>query len=108
MLGNLGNMMRQVQEMQAKAEKIREELAEKRLTATSGGELVTVTVDGTGRVVDLAIDGGKIGLDDDDTEILQDAVLAAIRDAAEQAEEEGAEMMEQLTGGLKLPPGLGF
>ncbi|NUP98960.1 MAG: YbaB/EbfC family nucleoid-associated protein [Armatimonadetes bacterium] len=107
-MGNLGNLMRQAQEAQKKAEAMKDELAEKRLTSVAAGGLVTCVVNGLGELVEVTIDGAKLGLEAEDTELLQDAILAAAHDGAAQASEESAKLMAAITGGLKLPPGFGF
>jgi DNA-binding YbaB/EbfC family protein len=107
MLGNLGGMMKQLQEAQRKAARMQEELAQVRLEASAGG-LVTCTVDGTGQVLDIRIDTAKLGLDAEDGELLQDAVLAAVQEAIATAQENAQRALADLTGGLKLPGGLGL
>jgi DNA-binding YbaB/EbfC family protein len=108
MLGNLGGMMKQMQEAQRKMQQMQEELAEMRLEASAGGGLVTCMVDGVGNVLDLTIDGAKLGLDADDAELLQDSVLAAVQEAVRAAQESGRKKLEAITGGMGLPPGLGL
>ncbi len=107
MMGNLGGLMRQMSQMQQRAEQLKEELAAKRVAASAGG-LVDCVVDGTGKLVSIRLDGSKLGLDEETTEVLQDAIEAALKEAAQQAESEAQAMFSQLTGGLKLPPGLGL
>jgi hypothetical protein len=108
MFGNLGGMMKQVQEAQRKAQKMQEELAAARFEASAGGGLATCVVDGLGNVLDLAIDGAKLGLSAEDAELLTDTVLAAVQEAVRTAHESSAAQLADLTGGLGLPPGLGL
>lgn len=102
MMGNIGNLMRQLMD----AKKRGEELAEKRFEASAGGDLVKVVSDGLGTLLEVTIDGAALGLDADDTELLQDAILAAVQEVTGEAQAQGAEIMRDLTGGLNLP-GLG-
>ena len=106
MLGNLGGMMKQLQEAQKRAERMQEELAAVRLETSTGGGLVTCTGNGLGEIDAIVIDGAKLGLDDDDVELLQDAILAAVRDVAAQAKEHSQAIVEEMTGGLPIPPGM--
>ena len=107
MFGNLGNLMKQVQQAQKKAAKIQDELAELTLEASAGG-LVTCRVNGVKEILDLTIDGAKLGLDPDDAELLQESVLAAVQEALRAADEQAKAAMEEITGGLPIPPGFGI
>lgn len=108
MFGNLGNLMKQVQQAQKKAAKVQDELAETTIESSAGGGLVTCRVNGVKELLDLTIDGAKLGLDPDDTELLQDSVLAAVQEALRAADEKAKAAMEEITGGLPIPPGFGI
>lgn len=99
--GNMGNMMKQVQQMQAKMEKLQAELEEMEIEGTSGGGMVTVTVNGKQDVLAIKLDPEVV--DKDDVEMLQDLIVAAISQAKEKAAEIQAEHMSEVTGGLNLP-----
>nr|WP_277349790.1 YbaB/EbfC family nucleoid-associated protein [Planosporangium thailandense] len=94
-------LMKQAQKMQQQMAAAQAELAETELTGTAGGGLVTVTVTGTGEVTAVKIDPKAV--DPDDVETLEDLVLAALHNAAEQARELTEEKMGPLAGGLGLP-----
>ncbi|NJC72821.1 YbaB/EbfC family nucleoid-associated protein [Planosporangium thailandense] len=98
---NLQQLMKQAQKMQQQMAAAQAELAETELTGTAGGGLVTVTVTGTGEVTAVKIDPKAV--DPDDVETLEDLVLAALHNAAEQARELTEEKMGPLAGGLGLP-----
>jgi len=104
MFGNIGEMMKQAQKMQAKMAEVQEKLAALEVEGTSGGGLVKATVDGKGSIKGLKIDPTL--LDPQELEVLEDLVVAAIRDAQAKAEERAAEEMGKVTGGLKLPGGM--
>ena len=108
MFGNLGNLMKQFQQVQQRAGEMKDKLAGIEHSATAGGGLVGATVNGLLEVVDVTIDAEKAGLDPEQAEILADAVLAAIHEAARQAQEEAEGLQKELLGGLDLPPGLGL
>lgn len=100
----MGKMMKQMQKLQNDMARLQEELAEKEVSASSGGGAVTVTVTGDNQVVDVQLDPDI--LDPEETEMLQDLIIAATNEALRQAREMVAEEMGKLTGGLNLPPGL--
>jgi DNA-binding YbaB/EbfC family protein len=98
---NLQQLMKQAQKMQQQMAEAQSELAETELTGTAGGGLVTVTVTGTGEVTSVKIDPKVV--DPDDVETLEDLVLAALHNAAEQARALTEQKMGPLAGGLGLP-----
>lgn len=108
MFGNLGNLMKQLQQVQQKAGQMKDELAGIEHRATAGGGLVGATVNGLLEVVEVTIDADKAGLTQEQAELLADAVLAAVHEAARQAQEAAEAMQKDLLGGLDLPPGLGL
>ena len=97
------NMMKQLQQMQARMAKMQEELAEMTITGSAGGGVVTVTVDGQQNVRGVTIEPEAL---EEGAELLSDLVLAAVNDAMEQSRQRAASQMGQLTAGLGLPPGL--
>jgi DNA-binding YbaB/EbfC family protein len=103
---NMGNLMKQAQEFQAKMTQLQEELKLKTVEASSGGGMVTVVVDGQQEIRSIKIDPEVI--DPEDIEMLQDLIMAAINDGLSRAKEMANEEMGKLTGGLNLPniPGL--
>jgi DNA-binding YbaB/EbfC family protein len=101
---NLGNMMKQAQEMQARMAELQAKLETVELSGASGGGMVQVTLNGKGEMKKLAID--KSLVDPNETEVLEDLILAAFNDAKQRVEAHMAEEMSKLTGGLKLPPGM--
>jgi DNA-binding YbaB/EbfC family protein len=98
---NLQQLMKQAQKMQQQMAEAQTELAGAELTGTAGGGLVTVTVTGTGEVTGIKIDPKAV--DPDDVETLEDLVLAALHNAAEQARTLTEQKMGPLAGGLGLP-----
>ena len=96
-------MMGKVKEMQAKMEKMQEEIAALEVNGASGGGLVSVTLDGKGNLKGLKIDPSLFK--EDDVEILEDLIVAAHKDAKDKAEAETAERTTALTAGLPIPPG---
>lgn len=103
MRGNLGNMMRQAQQMQANLQKLQEELAAAEVTGEAGGGLVKVVMTGKHEVRRVTIDPGLLG---EDREMLEDMVAAGINDAVKRVEEMVKERMSSLTAGMPMPPGM--
>ena len=97
-------MMGKVKEMQAKMEKMQEEVSALEVDGSSGGGLVTVRMDGKGNLKSLKIDPSLFK--EDDVEILEDLIIAAHKDAKDKAEEVMAEKTKEMTAGLPIPPGM--
>ncbi len=100
---NLGEMMKQVQEMQGKMQEMQARLEEATVTGTSGGGLVSVTLNGKGAMKGVAIDPSLLVADE--KEIVEDLILAAHGDARGKVDKMMAEQMNEVTGGMPLPPG---
>ena len=94
------NMIKQAQKMQADMLKMQAEMEEKTYSATSGGGMVTATVNGKYEVTSLEIKPDAV--DPDDVEMLQDMVVAAINEAMRAAQTDASASMSKLTGGLNL------
>ena len=99
--GGLGNMMKQVQQMQAKMEQMQAELENMEIEASAGGGMVKVVTNGKNDVKSITIDPEVVN--PDDVEMLQDLILAALSQAKEKASEAQQEQMSGLTGGLNIP-----
>ena len=95
------DMIKQAQKMQADMEKKQAELQDKEYTASSGGGVVSATVDGRHTVKALTIDPEAV--DPDDVEMLQDMVIAAVNEAVRAAMDDMSSTMSALTSGLNLP-----
>ena len=95
-------MLRQVQQMQDRVQKVQKELESETVEATAGGGAVTVVATGSQKLVSVRIDPEAAG----DTEMLQDLVVAAVNEAMERSKEMAAAKMQSVASGLGLPPGL--
>ena len=103
MKGGLGNLMKQAQQMQANMQKAQEEIAGLEVTGESGGGMVKVTITGRHEARRVMIDDSLVN---DDKEMLEDLVAAAINDAAHKLEALTQERMASMTAGLNLPAGM--
>ncbi len=95
-------MLRQVQQMQDRMQKVQKELDTETVEATAGGGAVTVVAIGNQKLVSVRIDRGA----EEDLEMLQDLVVAAVNEAMEKSKEMAAAKMQSVASGLGLPPGL--
>lgn len=102
MKGGLGNMMKQAKQMQEKMERVQQEIARMEVTGEAGAGLVKVTMLGNHNVKRVEIDPS---LFDDDKDMLEDLLAAAVNDAVRRVEEGNKEKMASVTAGISLPPG---
>ena len=102
MRGNIGQLMKQAQQMQENMRRMQEQLATVEVEGQSGAGMVKVTMTCKHEVKRVAIDPSLVG---DDREMLEDLVAAAFNDAARRVEQTVAEKMSGFTAGLGLPPG---
>ena len=101
---NLGNLMKQAQQMQAKMADMQAKLGDIEVEGAAGGGMVKVTVTGKGEARRLKIDPSLIV--PDDAEMLEDLIVAAFNDARAKSEAMTQSEMSKLTAGLPLPPGM--
>ena len=105
MKGQLGNLMKQAQKMQEEAERAQSEIAQMEVEGEAGGGLVKVVMTGSHEARRVHIDPS---LFEDDREMLEDLVAAAINDAAHKVQEKTQERMGSVTQGMNLPGGMKF
>lgn len=99
--GNINNLMKQAQKLQKEMAQAQQELEEKEFDASVGGGAVVVKVNGKKEVLSINIKEEVV--DPDDVEMLEDLVLSAVNEALKKAEEETANKMGKLTGGMNIP-----
>ena len=97
---NQAAMMKQAQKMQQEMLRMQEEMENKTYSATSGGGMVTAEVSGKHQLVNLTIK--EEAVDPDDVDMLQDMIIAAVNEAMRIADNDAANNMSRLTGGLYL------
>ncbi|MGX9356441.1 YbaB/EbfC family nucleoid-associated protein [Roseobacteraceae bacterium S113] len=103
-LGDMAGMMKKAQEMQAKMAEMQDALETMTVTGESGAGLVKATATAKGELTALDIDPSIFN--GDEKEVVEDLILAAIKDAQQRAADKSAEEMGKLTEGLGLPPGM--
>jgi DNA-binding YbaB/EbfC family protein len=103
MRGNIGNLMKQAQAMQANMQKAQAEIASIEVLGESGGGMVKVTMTGKHEVKRVQIEPSVAA---DDREMMEDLIAAAINDAVHKVEARTQEKMASITAGLQLPPGM--
>ena len=99
---NIGNMMKQAQEMQKKMEAMQEQLADAEITGQSGGGMISITISGKGDMKNVAIDESLMS---EDKEIIQDLMVVAFNDAKSKLDTYTQEETQKIMGGLNLPAG---
>jgi DNA-binding YbaB/EbfC family protein len=100
---NLGQMMKQVQDMQSRMAEMQEKLVELQINGSAGAGMVQATLNGKGDVKHLKIDPSLIV--PAEAEVLEDLIVAAVNDAKSKVDAEVQAQMSKITGGLPLPPG---
>ncbi|RCX29913.1 YbaB/EbfC family nucleoid-associated protein [Thioalbus denitrificans] len=103
MKGGLGNLMKQAQKMQENLQKAQEELATMEVSGEAGAGLVKVVMTGRHDVRRVSIDPSLL---EEDREMLEDLLAAAVNDAVRKVEQVTQERMAGLAGGMGLPPGM--
>lgn len=103
---NMGQIMKQAQQFQAKMAKMQEEVGNRTVEASAGGGMISVVANGRQEIISVHIDPEVIN--PDDAEMLQDLIMAAVNDALSRARDMMNEEMGKLTKGLNIPgmPGL--
>jgi len=101
---DLGQMMKQAQEMQAKMAEMQDKLGDLEISGSAAGGMVEVTLNGKGEVRRIKIDPSLI--DPAEIEVMEDLIVAGFNDAKAKVEAQIADEMGKLTGGLQLPPGM--
>ena len=99
--GNMNQMLKQAQKMQADMAALQEDLENREYTATSGGGMVEVTVDGKHLIKSIKINPDAV--DPDDAEMLEDLITVAVNEAIGNAIKTSEEEMGAITGGLNMP-----
>ena len=101
---NIGNMMKQAQQLQKKMSDAQEKLKSIEVEGTSGGGLVKVIANAKGDINRISIDDSLI--QKEEKEIMEDLIVAAINDSKQKGEIASQEEMKSVTGGIPLPPGM--
>ena len=102
-LGDLGNIMKQAQQLQERLAQVQDAVNRRTVEASAGGGMVKVVVNGKHEVLSLTLDPAVLK---EDVELVQDLVIAAVNEGIRNAQQMVAEEMTKVTGGLKIP-GLG-
>ena len=100
-MANIGKLMKQAQEMQAKMARLQEELATREVEGSSGGGMVTVRMNGQQEVLAVKIEPEVF--EEGDREMLEDLIVAATNEARRHALDLAKDEMSKLTGGLPIP-----
>jgi len=96
------NPQKMMQQAQAAQQKLREEISKIKVEASTGGGMVTVSMDGNKHLLDVKIEPDAA----EDLEMLQDMIRGAVNEAAKRVDEESQQKVSSLLGGMGLPPGM--
>jgi DNA-binding YbaB/EbfC family protein len=102
MKGGMEGIMKQAQQMQAEMQKAQEAVAQAQVTGESGAGLIQITMNGRHDVKNVNIDASLM---EEDKEILEDLIAAAVNDAVRKVENHSKAEMGKVTGGMGIPPG---
>ena len=102
--GNMAGMMKKVQKLQADMAKLQEELKKRTLEVTAGGGAVKIVISGEKEIQSLKISPEAV--DPEDTEMLEDLLIAAFNEAVKSVDDMTTSEMGKLTGGMNLPKGM--
>lgn len=102
--GNMKNLLKQANKMKEQMEKLQQEVGEKTVEASAGGGMVTVVAKAKGEVVSISIEPSIV--QDDDLEMLQDLITAAVNEALNRGQDLMKDEVSKMAGGMGLPPGL--
>ena len=103
MKGAMGNLMKQAQKMQEDMQKAQEEVANMEVEGQAGGGMVKVVMNGRHEIRKVNIDDSLM---EDDKEMIEDLLAAAVNDAVRRVEQQTLEKMAGVTAGLNLPGGM--
>ena len=103
MKGAMGNLMKQAQKMQEDMQKAQEEVANMEVEGQSGGGMVKVVMNGRHEIRKVSLDDSLM---QDDKEMIEDLLAAAVNDAVRRVEQQTQEKMAGVTAGLNLPGGM--
>jgi hypothetical protein len=98
---DMNNIMKQAQQMQEKLSQVQNELAGKTVTASVGGGMVSVTVNGKNELLSVQID--KEVINPEDQAMLQDLIVSAVNEGIKKAQDMAQTEMRKLTGGINIP-----
>ena len=98
---NMGDLIKQAQQLQEKLATVQNDLSSQQVTGSAGAGMVTATLNGKGELLSLVIE--KAIVQPENTQMLQDLVVAAVNDGLNKAKELGKTEMARLTGGLNIP-----
>ena len=103
-MNNMSGLLQQAQQMQRKMMEVDKKLNEMEVTGSVSGGLVTITMSGKGDVKGVKIDDSL----KEDTEVLEDLILAAFSEAKKNADKLSETEMKSVSGGMPMPPGIKF
>ena len=100
-MGNMNNMLKQAQKMQAEVTKVQDEIAKREFEVTAGGGAITLKLMGTKELVAIKLNPDIV--DKDNIEDLEDMIVAAVNQGLQEIEDYGNDETKKVTGGISIP-----
>ena len=100
MLG-LKDLIEQAHGVQAKIKEVQEQLADRSIIGSSGGDMVRVEANGIQEILSVSIEDDLVAVEE--KEVLEDLIVAAVNDALEKSRQMAAEELAKITGGIRIP-----
>jgi len=97
----LKNLIEQAQGMQNKIREVQEQLADRSIVGSSGGDMVRVEANGIQEILSVSIEDDLMAAEE--KEVLEDLIVAAVNDALEKSRQMAAEELAKITGGIRIP-----
>jgi DNA-binding YbaB/EbfC family protein len=97
----LKNLIEQAQGMQNKIREVQEQLADRSIVGSSGGDMVRVEANGIQEILSVSIEDDLVAAEE--KEVLEDLIVAAVNDALEKSRQMAAEELAKITGGIRIP-----
>ena len=105
-MNNMSQIMKQAKAMQEKMAEMQKKIEQTEVEGTSGGGAVKVLINGKHEVKKINID--KSLIDPNESEVLEDLIVAAMHEAKKNADNLSEQEMKSVTGGMPMPPGIKF
>jgi len=97
----LKDLIEQAHGVQAKIKEVQEQLADRSIIGSSGGDMVRVEANGIQEILSVSIEDDLVAAEE--KEVLEDLIVAAVNDALEKSRQMAAEELAKITGGIRIP-----
>lgn len=98
---NMGNLLKQAQQMQQKISTLQKELEARELETSTGGGMIKIKINGKQEIIDIQI--SKEALEDNDVEMLEELMKTSVNQAIKESQDMVSSAMSKVTGGINIP-----